>query len=130
MARRMGKTTDDQYMGGGTGNWSRAPKKKEAVKKSAPKPMKKRNMETANKVKAGLSKSKSMSGGSQGGGRAAAKSEVKAPIGMGAKPKTAPLKQRVNRDKKMNQILGGIRRKAGRRQRLQVTYMRKSSKLR
>ena len=74
MARRMGKTADDKYMGGGSGNWSRAPKKK-----TAPKPMKKRNMETANKVKAGLSKSKAMSGGSQGGGRAAANSKVKTP---------------------------------------------------
>ena len=35
MARRkMGKTADDQYMGGGTGNWNRAPKKEE--KKAAP----------------------------------------------------------------------------------------------
>lgn len=46
MARRMGKTADDQYMGGGSGNWSRAPKKKKpAAKKKAP------NRVTAEKVK-------------------------------------------------------------------------------
>jgi len=85
MARRMGKAADNQYMGGGTGNWKGAPKapaKKTpvtgAVKKSAPKPMKKRNMETANKVKAGLSKSKAKSGATYG--------SPKSKVGSGSPP--------------------------------------------
>jgi len=74
MARRMGKAADDQYMGGGTGNWSRAPKKKtvakrkpsgasrrtsEAVKEmkqsksSVPKPRRKPTNETREGVKSG-----------------------------------------------------------------------------
>ena len=99
MARRMGKTADDQYMGGGSGNWSRAPKKKAAVKRkpsgasrstaeavkkmkqkesSVPKPRRKPTNETKKGAKSGATygspKTKvktAKGGGSQGGGRAA-----------------------------------------------------------
>jgi len=114
MARRMGKAADDQYMGGGTGNWKRAPKA--PAKKT-------RGVATTEAVKKMKQKESSMA-------KPRAKPAKKDPIGMGAKPKTAPLKQRVNRERKMNQILGGIRGEAGRRQRRQVNYMSKSSKLR
>ena len=47
MARRkMGKNADDQYMGGGTGNWGRAPKKEEKKE-----PAKKRGVATTEAVK-------------------------------------------------------------------------------
>jgi len=97
----MGKAADDQYMGGGSGNWSRAPKKKTVAKTTRSTPPKPK-----------------------------AKPAKKNPIGTGAKPKTAPLKQRVNRGRKANQMLGGVREEAGRRQERQVNRMSKSSRLR
>lgn len=50
MARRMGKAADDQYMGGGTGNWSRAPKKK-TVAKRKPSGASRRTSEAVKKMK-------------------------------------------------------------------------------
>lgn len=50
MARRMGKTADDQYMGGGSGNWSRAPKKK-TVAKRKPSGASRRTSEAVKKMK-------------------------------------------------------------------------------
>jgi len=50
MARRMGKAADDQYMGGGTGNWSRAPKKK-TVAKRKPSGASRRTAEAVKKMK-------------------------------------------------------------------------------
>jgi hypothetical protein len=87
------------------------------------KPKKTRGVATTEAVKKMKQKESSMA-------KPRAKPAKKDPIGMGAKPKTAPLKQRVNRGIKENQNLGGVRGRAGRRQRWQVNRFGKTSKLR